>query len=75
MLTQVELVSASRPDEKVAVYWIDHNLDTQAPLRAGRGIRLAESDLYWRVNRVFTTLSRVEDLPVKARIGTIVELN
>lgn len=72
MFTQVELVSTKN---EVAVYWLDHNIHEQLPLTAGRGVRIAEADQYWKINRVFTTLSQVDSLPAKARIGTIVELN
>jgi len=71
-LTQVELVSTN---DEVEVRWIDHNPNTHLPLRVGRGVSLLESGRFWRINRIFTTLSRVEDLPTKHRLGTIVELN
>lgn len=72
MFTQVELVSTK---EETAVYWLDHDQHATIPIRSGRGVRIAESDSYWRINRVFTTMRHLSDLPVKHRIGTIIELN
>ena len=72
MFTQAELVSTK---EEVVVYWLDHDVSGSVPIRVGRGVRLAETKAYWRVNRVFTTMKNLADLPVKHRIGTIVEIN
>lgn len=70
MFTQVELVAGN----EVSVYWLSRNLG-QPLLKAGQIVRLVESPHYWRVNRVFTTVPCVGDLPSKHCIGTIVELN
>lgn len=72
MFTQVELVSTK---EEIAVYWLNHDRNANVPVREGRGVRIKESDSYWRINRVCTTLRHLSDLPEKHRIGTIVELN
>jgi hypothetical protein len=73
MYTQVELVSI-RNDEPL-VYWLYNNLNTQPKLKAGHGIRIREETPYFRVNRVFTTLRNLSDLPTKSRVGTIVDIN
>ena len=78
MFTQVELVCNPRLEDDVtvtAVYWLNHVAEERVPIRVGRGVRIVESDFYWLVNRVFTTVRDTEDLPVKYKIGTIVELN
>jgi hypothetical protein len=72
MFTQVELISTK---DEVAVYWLDHNLDEHKALRAGLGVKIVEADSYWRINRIFMTLKNLADLPVKHRIGTVIELN
>ena len=68
--TQVEVQNAQGTFK---VYWLDHNPHEHRPLKAGHGIRISEEG-FCRINRIFTTLN-TEDLPVKAKIGTIVELN
>jgi hypothetical protein len=72
MFTQVELISTNR---ELRVYWLQHEQDNHAPLRVGRGVRILEELPYFSINRVFTTLKNRKDLPVKANVGTIVELN
>lgn len=72
MYTQVELVSSN---DDVYVYWLHNDLQTQPKLRTGLGVRLFEVDKYLRVNRVFTTLKNLTDLPTKSLVGTIVEIN
>ena len=72
MFIQTELVSTK---DETAIYWLNHDVEKYHPIRVGRGVRIAESNSYWRVNRVFTTMKNLEDLPVKHRIGTIVEIN
>lgn len=71
MITQVELKSG----EECKVYWVKHDIGTQRPLELGRGIRLAECAPFWTINRIFVSLSDNAELPPKARIGTILELN
>ena len=72
MYTQVELVSTTND---VSVFWLYNDLQTEPRLRAGLGIRICEVAEYLRVNRVFTTLKNLSDLPTKHRLGTIVEIN
>ena len=72
MYTQVELLSV---DGSTRVYWLDNEVGTQPKLRPGVGVRILEEEPYLLVSRVFTTLNNVEDLPVKSKIGTIVEIN
>lgn len=72
MYTQVELVSTN---EDTFVYWLHNDLRTQPKLRTGLGVRLLEVAQYLRVNRVFTTLKNLTDLPTKSLVGTIVEIN
>ena len=72
MFVQTKLVSTT---EDTAVYWLDHNVEKQAPIRVGQGVRIADSDTYWLINQVCTTVRNLTDLPIKYRIGTIVELN
>ena len=72
MYTQVELVSTN---DEVFVYWLRNDLQNQPKLKAGLGIRIQEVGPYLRVNRVFTTLKNLSDLPTKSLIGTIVEIN
>ena len=72
MYTQVELIST---DNDVSVYWLDNDLDTQPKLRAGLGVHILELPDYHRVNRVFTTLKNLSDLPTRSVVGTIIELN
>lgn len=72
MFTQVELVSSN---DEVAVYWLNYNPSNQKPIQVGHGVRLAEVDHFWKINQVLMSLKNIEDLPVKARIGTVVELN
>jgi hypothetical protein len=72
MFTQVELISTKR---EVRVYWLQHDKYNEQPIRAGRGVRILEETPYFCINRVFLTLKDRSDLPVKANVGTIVELN
>jgi len=72
MFTQVELVSTT---DDVFVYWLHNDLQTQPKLRSGLGVRILEVAPYLRVNRVFTTLKNLSDLPAKSLVGTIVEIN
>ena len=69
ILTQVELQST---DDERQVYWL--NTETYPPLKIGRGVKIKETPHFWKINRVFITLKE-EDLPAKAKVGTIVELN
>jgi hypothetical protein len=72
MYTQVELVSSN---DDVFVYWLHNDLQHQPKLKTGLGVRILEVGPYLRVNRVFTTLKNLSDLPTKSLVGTIVEIN
>jgi hypothetical protein len=71
MYTQVELVST----DDVYVYWLNNDTSVQPKLRVGHGVRILEVPGHLRVNRVFTTLKNLSELPTKRCIGTIVEIN
>jgi hypothetical protein len=72
MFTQVELISIN---QDVHVYWLQHDPQKGALIKAGRGVKILEEPLYLKINRVFTTLKNLSDLPPKVNIGTVVEFN
>ena len=72
MLTQVELISTNH---EVQVYWLDYSSYDNVNIRPGRRVKIAEADPFWYINRVFTTLKSISDLPTRARVGTVIELN
>lgn len=71
MFTQAELISTTN---SVDVFWLDHN-PQEFFIQVGCVVRLVETPDYWRINRVFTTINNLANLPVKHQIGTIVEIN
>lgn len=72
MYTQVELVSSNN---QTFTFWLKEDLQHNPKLRVGHGVKLLEVEPYLRVNRVFISLKNLSDLPVKHRLGTIVEIN